>query len=78
MFELHQFFPLIELAWQVDPNKTAEVLAVLMQQASDRNLSAMEVLLHQTLIELAEGRSPSGVVFHGNDLVEKFGPPKPP
>jgi hypothetical protein len=57
MFELHMFFPLLELSWQVDPNKTAEVLGVLIAQAREKKMEATVSILEHSLMQLAEGHS---------------------
>lgn len=57
MFQLHQFFALLEPAWQADPNKTAEVLGGLIAHAKAKKFEATEAILEQCLLQLAEGHS---------------------
>ena len=57
MFELHQFLPLLELSWQVDANKTAEVLGTLIAHAKSKGMTVTESILEHSLLQLAEGRS---------------------
>lgn len=57
MFELHQFFSLLEPAWKADPDKTVEVLGVLIAHAKAKGMDVTQSVLEHSLLRLAEGLS---------------------
>lgn len=75
MFELYQFFPLLEPAWLADPNKTAEVIGGLIEQAKTKNLQVAASILEHALLQLAEGRS---LAVIGGAPMEEVLVPQPP